>query len=1156
MSAMADPDDGNQQAKELDLTNLTEEDMIFDPDATFLSESTRGDLTYKTYMVESFVTNPVIGENWAESGNTPSENFYRMYIHVPVKYGNTEFDEASLRNAPMMFKVNWGGERSTAPSATSAFSDQILAEALNQGFVVVDPGMLGVNCISEKDGERFNYGKIPYPIASLKAAVRYLRYESNETVIPGDKERIFATGTSSGGAGTTTLAASGNSPLYDKCLEEIGALPGRDDVFGTHASCPVVPRDYGDDAVAWERFFWQDFDAIDKEGLTEFQQRNLRINEGLRDSFIDYFPTMGLTANFTTDGVSEGDLLTTDNLKEYYLPYLKSSIITHLNNLGSREAIDAYIAASRGDQANNPLQNPMVRSDLITPVFDEDGVTVIDIDCDAAEFWETYIDYVYRDRGFSGYVRGKDPTVVDFLIDSAYASPNIGDNAILGPEYETGIEDGVTVTYINRGSYAYGKPNDWAASFSPFGLKWITENTNSTISDEYRAYYKMQTDTINPLNFVLNSEELGADVAPNWYIRTGAADTVTPPVMFLSLTTGLVNKGYNVNSALVWDQGHGQTSDWRGFFEWAKTIAPEPTKQREDLENLITSVEGLSESTYTVNSWNAMQDAIALATEALADENATAASLQEAIDALSEAIDALVLRAYAVQLNLLQGVVNDFAALSAENYPSDTWAVVSGLIKKAQGLLADPANAGRDETIATWGELLEAYSNLKATDKSLLVQAIETAKGKLADEDKYVPVAIENLRDALSDAEAVFNNPSATQDEIDNAWRDLMAAILTVGEKGDKGELEALLMMADLLKEDDYRAASWSAFADAYELADKTYRDVNADIYDVEDAIIELYEAMMMLERRADRSNLALTIDYAEEILANADSYAPASIAGLAEELGAAKYVYNNTEASQADYDGAQQRLYDQILKAYFKANKDALASALTRALLIDTAMFSPASVGVFFAALADAQALFTDENAPQNAVDEQTNTLKQATDALVPLAGSSGGTDSGDKENKPGGVNVDETKTPGGLGTGTLPNVNSGNGNTTPTASNVNDAPKADVNAGRSVRNFVGGIGSGASGLSASDAPDASANGTARDGISATTDEVTPQASSGLQGSTSSITDDAAPLAAPQAEGNMSPWSLAAISAAITLCLAGLAFALFYRRKMSKMQS
>jgi putative cell wall-binding protein len=444
---------------------------------------------------------------------------------------------------------------------------------------VVDPSILGVNCTGTgPNGEAFwNYGKAPYPTAMLKAAVRYLRYGSNATTIPGDKEKIIANGFSSGGCGTVMLAASGNATLWNDAFEVLGAAPGRDDIYGTLGSAPIIPRDYSDQAIAFLRFFALDFSTVDKTGFTDDQLVDVKVNEALVKSFKEWVPTLGLKAVKDTGSVHKGDAITADNILTYYYPYVKDSAIKYLNNLGKtggRAAIDAYLESSRG----NATLGYTLRKDMLIPKFDSDDVTVVDLcaadgsvidtDDDIKWFWKYWIEYVYRLPGFGGSIVGNDAGRVDYGFDKPYISPNIGDNGVLAQANSAG--------YTTVGTQTFGKPTDYAAAYSPFGLDWIEANTNKKISSEYRELYKMQCLSMDPMYFIRNANELGVTVAPHWFIRSGAADSIALPATFCSLATTLEDFGYDVNAGLVWDLGHAPTTEAQEFFTWwdtAKTLS-------------------------------------------------------------------------------------------------------------------------------------------------------------------------------------------------------------------------------------------------------------------------------------------------------------------------------------------------------------------------------------------------------------------------------------------------------------------------------------------------------------------------------------------------------------------------------------------------------
>lgn len=113
---------------------------------------------------------------------------------------------------------------------------------LESGYVLVSVGSRGIT--SKVDGTA------PACIVDLKAGIRLLK--ANDSVIPGDANKIIATGTSAGGAVTSVLGASGNAEEYLPYLEEIGArLDSTDDIYCALVFCPITNLGIGDAAYEW-----------------------------------------------------------------------------------------------------------------------------------------------------------------------------------------------------------------------------------------------------------------------------------------------------------------------------------------------------------------------------------------------------------------------------------------------------------------------------------------------------------------------------------------------------------------------------------------------------------------------------------------------------------------------------------------------------------------------------------------------------------------------------------------------------------------------------------------------------------------------------------------------------------------------------------------
>jgi hypothetical protein len=198
-------------------------------------------VTYRSYMHLPYVANPV------------DKDYQSMNVSVPVKVDDAAVDAT---NAPILFVIGVGGYMSVNNARTGSGNTQggvggppasgKADLALAAGYVVVSPGCRGRD---NKAPDGTFYGKAPAAIVDLKAAIRYIRH--NEGIIPGNVNRIFSTGVSAGGALSALLGASGNSPLYDSYLKEIGAADAKDNIFGSACFCPITDLEHADGAYEW-----------------------------------------------------------------------------------------------------------------------------------------------------------------------------------------------------------------------------------------------------------------------------------------------------------------------------------------------------------------------------------------------------------------------------------------------------------------------------------------------------------------------------------------------------------------------------------------------------------------------------------------------------------------------------------------------------------------------------------------------------------------------------------------------------------------------------------------------------------------------------------------------------------------------------------------
>ncbi|OQR59009.1 Tat pathway signal protein [Streptomyces maremycinicus] len=219
--------------------------LVFDPTAyteqTIGIKDTTGithSVTYRFFKVASYVAAPV------------NAVYQSLNVSVPVSIDGTAVDAS---DAPVLLANAVGGYMPSSVANATGISASGMGGgtsrqglALAAGYVVVEPGVRGRSLV---DANGTYYGTAPAAIVDLKAAVRYLKF--NKGRVPGDVERIVSSGVSAGGALSALLGASGDSPLYDPYLAEIGAADASDAVFASGDWCPITDLEHADAAYEW-----------------------------------------------------------------------------------------------------------------------------------------------------------------------------------------------------------------------------------------------------------------------------------------------------------------------------------------------------------------------------------------------------------------------------------------------------------------------------------------------------------------------------------------------------------------------------------------------------------------------------------------------------------------------------------------------------------------------------------------------------------------------------------------------------------------------------------------------------------------------------------------------------------------------------------------
>lgn len=254
--------------------------------------------------------------------NVEDSTYQRMNLFVP---------EGADQRTPIFLRNYVGGYM--AARAKGIDVGDASGRALAEGYVVAIPGARGRNSqVTDSKGNTLFTGRAPKGLLDLKAAVRYLRHFDKE--MPGDAERIISDGTSAGGAMSSLLGATGNHPLYEPWLREMGACPERDDVFAAVCYCPIIDLEHADMAYEW---LYGCTNGVTRP-LTEEQAA---VSAELAALYPEYLNGLCLRK-------PDGEPLTADNCRDYLKQLLIESA-QHAKDAGAEIADSLGFVFSRGN---------------------------------------------------------------------------------------------------------------------------------------------------------------------------------------------------------------------------------------------------------------------------------------------------------------------------------------------------------------------------------------------------------------------------------------------------------------------------------------------------------------------------------------------------------------------------------------------------------------------------------------------------------------------------------------------------------------------------------------------------------------------------------------------------------------------------------------
>ncbi len=329
---------------------------------------------------------------------------------------------------------------------------------------------------------------------------------------------------------------------------------------------------------------------------------------------------------------------------------------------------------------------------------------------------------------------------------------------------------------------------------------------------------------------------------------------------------------------------------------------------------------------YTPDSWAAadLANVLAAANAVNADDNATQAEVDAQVAAIEAAVAKLVKKA---DKSALTDVIDAAKDLNEDDYTPESWetADLDKVIEEAQAVLDDP-NASDEDVKAALDALEEAAEKLvKKADKTALKAAIDTLPEVAEDEATSETWAA--YEEELAKANEVYADANATQEAVDKAEANLLAAIAGVKALGncDYTALDKAIATTPEYGAEYYDTEAWAA----YEAALTAAKDVERGMLDDEaganqakidaaaKALTDAYNALVpnFVDRSALEAALALTPAY------GAEYYDAAAYAAWQEAVSAGRDTYEGVdgEADTEDFRNEVAAAADAINSAFAK---------------------------------------------------------------------------------------------------------------------------------------------------------------------------------------------------------------------------------------------
>ncbi|WP_304960560.1 beta-N-acetylglucosaminidase domain-containing protein [Thomasclavelia cocleata] len=353
-------------------------------------------------------------------------------------------------------------------------------------------------------------------------------------------------------------------------------------------------------------------------------------------------------------------------------------------------------------------------------------------------------------------------------------------------------------------------------------------------------------------------------------------------------------------------------------FEWEANSAPTITEviklnnadllpNRNDLQSYIDGLD-IVENQYTAESYQEFMQKLTEATEILTNNNSTQKQLDNALTVLQDAVNNLVpAKPAETDKAALSIAINNAESVTQEQLDKVVPAVVNefkAALENAKTVY-DNDSASQEEIDNATSRLIRVMHMLEfyKGDKTALSIAIEMAEAVTQEQlDKVVPAVVVEFKAALENAQDVYDDENALQDDIDDAFERLANAMhMLEFYKGDKTALQKLMNQIADLTASDYIESTWNALQAVLPSVNEVLDNENAMQDEIDEVYTELVKAFVNLRLKPNKDLLQDLINKANGL--NRANYSAASLKLVDVEVEKATEVLNDSEATKEEVE-------------------------------------------------------------------------------------------------------------------------------------------------------------------------------------------------------------------------------------------------------------